>query len=126
MHIRKTICFNIKYFPPKDSRICHQAWLTTLTTFLSPSLIFYTFGGSSFLGMCWNFETQLLSDSLLFHPSLSLYSMQVAHINTCLINTLRLSIAFPLRGRGTIGLQFLVVGQSNTSFLHACVKYHCP
>ena len=73
MHIRKTICFNIKYFPPKDSRICHQAWLTTLTTFLSPSLIFYTFGGSSFLGMCWNFETQLLSGSLLFLPSLSLF-----------------------------------------------------
>ena len=38
--------------PIKDSRVCQQALLTTLTIFLSPSLIFYTFGGSSFLSMC--------------------------------------------------------------------------
>ena len=46
--------------------------------------------------------------------------MQVAQSNTYLlfIKTLCLSMAFPLRGRGTTGCKCLV-GQSNTSFLHA-------
>ena len=37
-----------------------------------------------------------------------------------------LSIVFPLRGRATTGLQLLVIGQSSTSFLHVCARYHCP
>ena len=37
-----------------------------------------------------------------------------------------LSIVFPLRGRATTGLQFLVIGQSSTSFLPVCARYHCP
>ena len=64
------------------------------------------------------------ADSLSLSLSLSLYiyiySMQVAQSNTYLlfIKTLCLSMAFPLRGRGTTGCKCLV-GQSNTSFLHA-------
>ena len=37
-----------------------------------------------------------------------------------------LSIVFPLRGRATTGLQLLVIGQSSTSFLPVCARYHCP
>ena len=60
--------------------------------------------------------------------SLSLSPMQVAQSNTYLlfIKTLCLSIAFPWRGRGATGVQMLVAGQSSTSFLHACARYHCP
>ena len=62
------------------------------------------------------------ADSLSLSLSLYIYiySMQVAQSNTYLlfIKTLCLSMAFPLRGRGTTGCKCLV-GQSNTSFLHA-------
>ena len=61
-----------------------------------------------------------LSLSLSRYIYIYIYSMQVAQSNTYLlfIKTLCLSMAFPLRGRGTNGCKCLV-GQSNTSFLHA-------
>ena len=66
------------------------------------------------------YKADSLSLSLSLYIYIYIYSMQVAQSNTYLlfIKTLCLSMAFPLRGRGTTGCKCLV-GQSNTSFLHA-------